>query len=62
LGFFEIWHISGELRQAEILPEFIPLVQSLSVNCMLAAPLWDIEEHLLGIILVANKPGGFTEQ
>ena len=43
-----------------ILPEFIPLVQSLSVNCMLAAPLWDIEEHLLGVILVANKPGGFT--
>jgi diguanylate cyclase (GGDEF)-like protein len=43
-----------------ILPEFIPLVQSLSVNSLLIAPLWDIEEHLLGVILVANKPGGFS--
>ena len=47
--------------EAEILPEFIPFAQSLHVNCMLAAPLWDIEEHLLGVILVANKPGGFTD-
>jgi len=47
--------------ETEILPEFIPFTQSLKVNCMLAAPLWDIEEHLLGIILAANKPGGFTD-
>ena len=45
----------------EILPELIPLAQSLNVNCMLAAPLWDIEEQLLGVIFVANKPDGFTE-
>jgi eukaryotic-like serine/threonine-protein kinase len=28
---------------------------------MLAAPLWDIEEQLMGVILLANKPGGFTD-
>ena len=60
MGFFEIRYISGN-SEAGILPEFIPLAQSLNVNCMLAAPLWDIEEHLLGVILVANKPGGFTD-
>ncbi|MGD0751035.1 MAG: GAF domain-containing protein, partial [Anaerolineales bacterium] len=45
----------------EILPEFIPFAQPLKVNCMLAAPLWDIQEHLLGVILVANKPDGFAD-
>ena len=45
----------------EILPEFIPFSQPLNVNCMLAAPLWDIEEQLLGVIFLANKPAGFTD-
>jgi len=48
--------------EAEILPEFIPFAQSLIVDCMLVAPLWDIEERLLGVILVANKPGGFADK
>jgi diguanylate cyclase (GGDEF)-like protein len=61
-----IWNFSnsGIFRansETEIPPEFISLARSLSVNCVLAAPLWDTEEHLLGVILVANKPGGFTE-
>ena len=61
-----IWDFSnsGVFRansETEIPPEFIPMARSLSVNCVLAAPLWDTEEHLLGAILAANKPGGFTD-
>ena len=47
--------------ESEIPAAYIPLAQTLSVNCVLAAPLWDAEEHLLGVIFAANKPGGFTD-
>ena len=32
------------------------------MKCLLAAPLWDLEEHLVGVILVANKPDGFSDE
>jgi diguanylate cyclase (GGDEF)-like protein len=55
---------SGTFRAnsaAEILPEFIPFARPLQVNCMLAVPLWNLQQNLLGVILVANKPDGFAE-
>jgi diguanylate cyclase (GGDEF)-like protein len=45
----------------EILPEFIPFAKPLQVNCMLAAPMWNLQQNLLGVILVATKPGGFAD-
>jgi diguanylate cyclase (GGDEF)-like protein len=46
---------------AEILPEFIPFAKPLQVTCMLAAPMWNLQQNLLGVILVANKPDGFSD-
>jgi diguanylate cyclase (GGDEF)-like protein len=62
-----IWDFSksGIFRansEDEILPEFMPFAQPFRVKCLLAAPLWDLEEHLVGVILVANKPDGFSDE
>ena len=40
----------------------MPFAQPFRVKCLLAAPLWDLEEHLMGVILVANKPDSFSEE
>ena len=55
---------SGVFRansEAEIPPAFISLARVSGMHCILAAPLWDSEEQLLGTIFTANKPGGFTD-
>ena len=46
---------------AQIPPDFVSLAQSLKVENILAAPLWDISQHLLGVVFVANKPDGFSD-
>ncbi|HVM70677.1 MAG TPA: diguanylate cyclase [Anaerolineales bacterium] len=46
---------------SEIPPELNPFAPSVRVDCALIAPLWDIEGRLLGVISLANKPGGFTD-
>ena len=61
-----IWDVfkSGIFRansETEIQPAFVPLARSLGMNCLLAAPLWDTDEQLLGVIFTANKTGGFTD-
>ena len=47
--------------EAEIPAEFLPLARSLRIECILAAPLWDNDRHLQGVLFVANKPEGFSE-
>jgi len=47
--------------EAEMAKELIPLARSLEMESVLAAPLWDREKHMLGVIFVANKPGGFSD-
>ncbi len=55
---FEIFRANSS---SQILPEFTLFAQTAKANCMLAAPLWDAKELLMGVVLVANKPGGFTD-
>ncbi|HTX89688.1 MAG TPA: diguanylate cyclase [Anaerolineales bacterium] len=62
----KIWEFSGSPyfkanSEAEIPAELIPPGHSFAVKCILVAPLWDSENRLFGIIYLANKPGGFTD-
>ena len=45
----------------EIPENLIPMVRAMGVNSVLAVAMWDPENHLLGAIFTANKPGGFSE-
>lgn len=45
----------------EIPKEFTAMARIFGVECVMATPLWDTEKHLVGVIFVANKPGGFSE-
>jgi diguanylate cyclase (GGDEF)-like protein len=45
----------------ELPVEFLPLAQSLGLECILVAPLWDSEKYLFGVIFLANKKGGFND-
>jgi predicted nucleic acid-binding protein len=47
--------------EAEMPPRFLPVARTLGVESILAAPLWDTGRHMLGVLFVANKPGGFSE-
>ena len=47
---------------AEMPLEFIPLARSFNIDSVLAAALQDEQNRWMGVLLVANKPGGFTEQ
>ncbi len=45
----------------EIPSDFLPLVESFGVKCVIVAPLRDPEGKWIGAIFAANKPGGFSE-
>ncbi len=62
----KLWNFakSGTYRansEADFPSEFLPLARSLELDCILASPLWDNGRHLLGVVFVANKPGGFSD-
>ncbi len=46
---------------AEMNDEYLPLAQTLGVESVLAAPLLDTDRHMIGVMFVANKPGGFSD-
>ncbi len=61
-----VWDISHPRMiqansQAEIPEKLLPMVRSIGVNSVLATAMWDTDNHLLGTIFTANKPGGFSE-
>jgi len=62
----DMWDFSkANLIQAnspqEIPEKFLPLARSLGMDSVLAIALWDAYHHLLGTVLTANKPGGYSE-
>lgn len=46
---------------AEIPTAFAEMAASLGIRSLLAAPLWNLEHRLMGVVYIANRPDGFDD-